>query len=314
MIVRDPTAITLAFQRNYKFFQPFRERASAGKENNTMPQFKIPREPILLREGDTGEYLSTPITKGEGYSVKARYTPEENAKVLEAIKLLMLIADGRYDDNLSSPVTFADRVERNFLAQQSNNKSFTNAVHDSMMECFAKFEELYPEEIPCLHAIFQTAGTGGVLVTIDISSKLLNVAIDGRLNEDNVTTFGIPNNAQFVMPDDSSGHMNPLFVAAFAKATSTSIPFSMFETPANEDPIKVTHERHCSGMKFAKDVLRQSAKAALKLSKIPNVRELYNSATSMESNYLDTKEPTHEKIDKSIEDMLQRAKVKYGIC
>lgn len=108
------------------------------------------------------------IKQGPGYAVIARYTAEENKKILEAVKLLARITSGSCEPEQGE--TFANRVERNFCNQEGE-KDFSEAVFNSILECSVVFEQRYPEEIPSLHAIFQTAGADGVVLTLRHTSN-----------------------------------------------------------------------------------------------------------------------------------------------
>ena len=270
------------FLTNFNFFRPLRTRSvPEGPGRETMPSYPIPQKGTLYFRGNPIESSgNSQFTNVPSYGVVARYTEEENKKVLETVKLLTKIANGNYDDPDLKIETFSDRVKRNFLNKEPDKRSFRQAVFDSTIECYELLARLHPEEVPCLHAIFLTAGSGGTALTVALCSMFLDAAILGHLNDKNIDYFKELPNQMFgrvlIDGDNNANAALSLFagkILAYMQKTTpphlaSAIPGFFRQTnPEAITQFSAIHERHCSGMSFAKTIIKQSADAALELSK-----------------------------------------------
>ena len=313
------------FQANHELFVGLRDRATQEREHGIpMPTFPVHnREPVLFQGGQSENcYLGIPVKAADGYHRSARYTPEENIKITNAVNLLTDIAEGRYQINAKAE-TFAERIERNFTSQSNSRKVFAQAVADSMFECFETFGKLYPEEIPSLHAVFQTAGSAGSVLVLILSVTSLKDAIDGTLNEGNMANYKIPSREQFIMPKIGQ-HEAPveLFDSAFFRSVFELSPqfFSAMgltrETlgPSSGDGIakEIGTEKKCSGARFAKALLRETAKAACTLSKNKDVTDFYRFNEAAEISGLDNGiDNCMRRVQGYIDTMFKEAEEKY---
>ncbi len=298
------------FGANYKFFESLRQRTKDVAADK-MPTFVVPGTPFIDRTAYLGKVPIRPVTH-----VEASFTLEELGLIKEVDVLLTLIAKGRTEDGKGIK-SLADRIEANFLKQPADKKSFGDAVFDSVIECYKAYGELYPERIPSLHAMFQTQAVAGTFVTVMYVSPFLRSAIDGELNEGNAKAFKALGNEFFAMPYSpgiSSSEPDTPFNRVFASSVVGRMevyPDDIFpNTDIPENPLEVTHERRCAGMGFAKEIIRQAAEAAVRLSKKD---EISNIDPDKEfTNMQNLREDILKKTTETIEQMLLDAIAKYG--
>lgn len=301
------------FATNYKFFEALRQRTKDIAPDK-MPTFIVPGTPFTSGTAYLGKVPIRPVPH-----VEASFTLEELGLIKEVDVLLSLTAKGRTEDGKETK-SLADRIEANFLKQPSGKKSFGDAVFDSVIECYKAYGDIYPERIPSLHAMFQTQAVAGTFVTVMYVSPFLKSAIDGELNEGNVKAFRALGNEFFAMPYSpavSSAEEDSVFNSAFAGSVVGGMeifPPSIFPKPSTPiEPLEVTHERRCAGMGFAKEIIRQAAEAAVRLSKKDEISTIYNIDPSKEfTNMQDLREGILKKTSETIEQILLDAIAKYG--
>ncbi len=314
------------FLSNLNLFGALRGRAGGSeKEREQMPTYPLPAKGSLYFRGGSAveEDGNVRVVSVPNYGVVARYTEQENKKVLEAVKLLTKIANGDYEDRDSKIETFSDRVQRNFLNQEGEDRSFGQAVFDSTTECYELFARLHPEETPCLHAIFLTAGSGGNQLSVTLCSGFLDAAISGHLNDTNVGVFKeLPNGLfarTFIDGDNSDDFFNQLIASKLTAYMRKVMPPHLasampgLERSSEIEPIQqiALYERQCSGMSFAKRIIGQSADAALKLSKSQEVIDWHK---QYGSNFLTSVGQDFSKLtEDKIKEIFERAKSHFEV-
>jgi len=252
----DPTPTlaklgTASFSEVSKTFetvrQPRHSRDLGGYATPARVPYYKPGDTIFSHILQTGK-ISGPVQ--DTHHVQTSFTPEQSKYISMVNAYLVNLTRGKsFADTNLQLLPLSQRIIDNFI-QQSEPRYFSLAVMESVLDLYATFQEVYPNIMPALHAMFHLAGAEGSEVAIRLTSDFLQ---EEMRNSSPSSDFNrTPHfHADFVMPH-GRGDKQP------------------------QEMKQVEFEVWCGAEAVAQAIGYESLVAAEKLGKYPNITNLYS--------------------------------------